>query len=192
MFDRRVDDWVTVSAYLFDATFDDGLGAEVQVNPEFGGEEAARVEAERYASEIGRLPTALRAEVQTVWIHRGTEPFGGGNDNILIHTGQAALYEADGILEETLVHEAVHTSLDATHASAAGWIAAQAADPTFISTYARDFPTREDLAETMVPYLAVRYRSDRISPALRQTILEAIPNRIQYLDDQALDMYPDQ
>ena len=72
----------------------------------------------------------------------------------------------------------------------AGWRAAQAADARFISTYARDFPSREDIAETFVPYLAVRYRSDRISQSLRNTILAAIPNRIEYLDSQSFDMYP--
>ena len=36
MFDRRVNDWISVNAYLFNATFDDGLSTEVQVNPEFG------------------------------------------------------------------------------------------------------------------------------------------------------------
>jgi len=190
MFDRRVNNWINVEAYLFDASFDDGLSAEIQVNPEFGSSNAARVEAEKYAVVIGRLPTALRNDVETVWIHKGTEPFGGGNNNLLIHVGQADLYAADGILEETLVHEAVHTSLDATHASAPGWLAAQSADGTFISTYARDFPTREDLAETFVPYLAIRYRSDRISQSLAATILQAIPNRIAYLDGLALDMYP--
>ena len=190
MFDRRVNNWISVEAYLFGASFDDGLTAEIQVNPEFGGSDAARVEAEKYAEVIGRLPTALRNDVETVWIHKGTEPFGGGNNNLLIHVGQADLYAADGILEETLVHEAVHTSLDAAHASAPGWLAAQSADGTFISSYARDFPTREDLAETFVPYLAIRYRSDRISQSLATTILQAIPNRIAYLDGLALDMYP--
>ena len=190
MFDRRVNNWISVQAYLFGASFDDGRTAEIQVNPEFGGSDAARVEAEKYAEVIGRLPTALRNDVETVWIHKGTEPFGGGNNNLLIHVGQADLYAADGILEETLVHEAVHTSLDAAHASAPGWLAAQSADGTFISSYARDFPTREDLAETFVPYLAIRYRSDRISQSLATTIRQAIPNRIAYLDGLALDMYP--
>ena len=190
MFDRRVNDWVSVEAYLFDASFEDGLAAEIQVNPEFGSPEGAQVEAEKYAEVIGRLPTALRNDVETVWIHKGTEPFGGGNNNLLIHVGQADLYAADGILEETLVHEAAHTSLDSPHASAPGWRAAQAADDTFISTYARDFPTREDVAETFVPYLAIRYRSERISQSLATIILQAIPNRIAYLDSLALNMYP--
>jgi len=190
MFDRRVSGWITVDAYLFNASYDDGLTVEVQVNPEFGGAAAALAEAEKYAEVIGRLPTALRADVETVWIHRGTEPFGGGNNNLLIHVGQADLYEADGILEETFVHEAAHTSLDAAHASAPGWLAAQAADARFISTYAQDFPSREDIAESFVPYLAVRYRSDRISTSLANTILATMPNRIAYLDGQSFDMYP--
>ena len=190
MFDRRVNNWIQVQAYLFDATFDDGLAAETQVNPEFGSSEAARVEAEKYAIVIGRLPRALRTLVATVWIHKGTQPFGGGNNNLLIHVGQADLYANDGILEETLVHEAAHTSLDAAHASAPAWIASQSADGTFISTYARDFPTREDVAESFLPYLAIRYRSDRISQSIANTIRQTIPNRIAYFDALALNILP--
>lgn len=190
MFDRRVDNWITADAFLFDASFDDGLSVEVQVNPEFGSVEAARVEAASYAEVIGRLPTALRRDVRTVWIHRGTELFGGGNNNLLIHVGQGDLYRADGILEETFVHEAAHTSLDAHHASAPGWLAAQAADPTFISDYARDHPAREDIAESFVPYLAIRYRADRIPGSLKATIEATIPNRIAYFDGLGLDMHP--
>ena len=190
MFDRRVNGGITVDAYLFNASYDDGLTAEIQVNPEFASSAAAQAEAEKYAEVIGRLPTALRVDVETVWIHMGVELFGGGNNNILIHIGQADLYVADGILEETLLHEAAHTSLDAAHASSAGWRAAQSADARFISTYARDNSTREDIAETFVPYLAVRYRADRLSESLANTILAAIPNRIAYLDAQSFDMYP--
>jgi len=190
MFDRRVNNFITVDAYLFNVSFDDGLVAEFQVNPEFGGFDAALAEAEKYAEVIGRLPTALRNDVETVWIHRGTQPFGGGNNNLLIHIGQADLYTADGILEETFVHEAAHTSLDAAHASAPAWLAAQSADPRFISTYARDFPNREDIAESFLLYLAIRYRSDRISQSLANTIMQTMPNRIAYFDNQSFDMYP--
>ena len=43
MFDRRIIDWTTLNAYLFEARFDDGLTIEVQVNPEFGSTSAARM-----------------------------------------------------------------------------------------------------------------------------------------------------
>ncbi len=190
MFDRRVNNWITVNAFLFSASFNDGLTVEVQVNPEFGTVVASQTQAQLYAGAIGRLPTALRRDVRTVWIHQGVQPFGGGNNNILIHVGQADLYVAAGILEETLVHEAAHTSLDASHAAAPGWLAAQSADPTFISTYARDFPTREDIAESFLPWLAVRYRTDRISAQLLATILATIPNRLAYFDSLGLPMHP--
>ena len=190
MFDRRANAFVQFQAYLFDATFSDGLSAEIQVNPEFGSSEAARVEAEKYAIVIGRIPKALRIDVLTVWIHKGMEPFGGGNNNLLIHVGQGDAYIADGILEETFVHEAAHTSLDAAHAASAGWLSAQAKDVNFISTYARDYPTREDVAESMLPWLAVRYRASRISPAQISKIQRAIPNRLAYFDSLNLVVLP--
>ncbi|SVB48842.1 uncharacterized protein METZ01_LOCUS201696, partial [marine metagenome] len=190
MFDRRVNGWITVNAYLFNATFDDSLTSEIQVNPEFGSSDTAFVYAERYGIEIGRLPTVLRDDVETVWIHQGTQPFGGGNNNLLIHTGQALDYIDDGILEEALIHEAAHTSLDSDHASSAGWLSAQTIDGEFISTYAQDNPTQEDIAESFLLYLAIRYRSDRITQSTYQTITQTIPNRIQYFDDQSFNMYP--
>jgi len=190
MFDRRVNAFVTYNAFLFNALFSDGLSAEIQVNPEFGTVAAAQAQAVLYATAIGRLPKSLRADVKTVWIHLGTQPFGGGNSNLLIHTGQGALYIADGILEETLVHEASHTSLDAMHAASAGWLAAQVADGDFISTYARDNPTREDIAESFLTWLAVRYRPDRISAQLALDITRTIPNRLAYFDQQSFNLFP--
>ncbi len=190
MFDRRVNNFVVYNAYLFDATFDDGLSAEIQVNPEFVNSDSARVEAERYGWYIGQLPTQLRKDMETVWIHKGTQPFGGGNNNILIHTGQSDLYLQSGILEETLIHEASHTSLDSYHSSSAGWLQAQTDDSDFISTYARDNSTREDVAETFLLYLAVTYRKERISTENYDKITTTIPNRIKYFDSQELDLYP--
>jgi len=192
VFDRRVNAWVTIgNAFLVNAAFvDTDRLIEVIVNPEFGTQEAALAEAQKYARLVGQLPAVLRAKVQSITIHQGTQPFGGGNNNILIHTGQSAQYEAQGIIEETLVHEAAHTSLDGDHANAAGWVAAQRADPDFISTYARDNPTREDVAETFLLQLAFRHRRDRITAALSSTIERTVPNRIVYLDQQNFDLFP--
>ena len=51
---------------------------EVQVNPEFGEADALAV-AEKYSRAVGRLPAFLLTDVDTMWIHRGNEGFGGGN-----------------------------------------------------------------------------------------------------------------
>jgi hypothetical protein len=191
MFDRRVNDTITVNAHIIDVSFSDSGPIEVIVNPEFYKLDAL-TQARRYAKVVGQLPRALRADVETIWIHRGKQPFGGGNHNILIHTGQAGTYLAagpmhhspGGFLEEAIAHEAAHTSLDDDHAAADGWRRAQADDPNFISTYARDNPTREDVAESFLPYLAVRYRRDRLDDATASAIEQTIPNRIAYFDAQ--------
>jgi hypothetical protein len=190
MFDRRVNAFITLNAFLFNATYSDASAVEIQVNPEFSTVADAQVEAAKYAPVIGRLPVALRSRLQTVWIHKGVQPFGGGNNNLLIHTGQADQYVAAGILEETLVHEATHTSLDPVHAASVGWRAAQTADGVAISTYARDNPTREDVAETWLLWLAVRYRRDRITASLAQQIESTIPHRLAYLDQQSFNVAP--
>lgn len=190
MFDRRVNNWVTVNAYLFDVVWDDGLTSIAQINSEFGSVATATIEAEKYAFLIGQLPKVLREDVNEIWIHEGVEPFGGGNNSILIHTGQTINYENDGILEETLVHEACHTSLDSEHSASTGWINAQNQDNEFISTYAQDNSTREDIAESFLTWLAVRYRQDDISTVDFNNITQTIPNRLNYFDSQTFDLYP--
>ena len=197
MFDRRTGSFADTEAYLFDATYRDGLTIEVQVNAEFGSREAAEPEAAKYAAYIGKIPTLLRVNVETAWIHRGDEDFGGGNRNILIHTERGEQFEngdfvpggPGNYMEEVLLHEGVHTSLDETHELAPGWLAAQVADPTFISTYAQDHPAREDLAESFVPYMIVRYRADRATEAMVDTISVAIANRIAYLYAELSDSW---
>ena len=189
VFDRRVNTWVTINAYLFDVLWDDSLRSQAVVNPEFTPAEAA-TQAQKYAWMLGQLPYCLRTDVDEIWIHKGNNDWGGGNQSVLIHTDRAAFYENLGIAEETLMHEAVHTSLDAQHALSTGWINAQTLDGNFISTYAQQFPQREDLAETFVPWLAVRHFSGRITQAQLQTITQTIPNRLAYLDAQVFNLHP--
>lgn len=190
MFDRRVNDWVLGNAYLFNVVWDDGLTSVAQINSEFGSVANATIEAEKYAFLIGQLPKCLREDVNEIWVHKGVEPFGGGNNSILIHSGQTINYENDGILEETLVHEASHTSLDAAHSASTGWLNAQVLDNEYISTYAQDNPTREDIAESFLTWLATKYRQAVISTVDFNNITQTIPNRLSYFDSQNFDLYP--
>ena len=188
MFDRRASDWVILNPFLFEARFDDGRIVEMQVNPEFKNNKTAEVEAKKYAWLIGQLPAVLRKDIQTSWIHKGNNLFGGGNNNILIHTGMALEYEKDGILEEILIHEAAHTSLDSYHSNAKAWLDAQSDDKNFISGYAKEFPGREDIAESFLGYIATIHRSNSIYRGERSKIRKAMPNRIKYFDAQNFDL----
>jgi hypothetical protein len=201
LYDRRPNNWVTVNAYVFNTVFDDGLQTEIAVNPEFGLT-GATAQANKYGTEIGRLPNVLRSGVEMVGIHAGVYPFGGGlvdlsHRGITVHTGQGdqyATYPAGSVLEEALLHEATHAKLQ-SRSNTAGWLAAQAADPEYISTYARDSVDTqgihtEDIAESFLPWLAVRYQRDRISQSTYNTITATIPHRLDYFDNQSFNMYP--
>ena len=193
VFDRRVRSWINVNAYLFDAQFGE-REVEFQVNPEFGSREAARTEVDRFGPAIGRLPAALLSNFREVEINAGEGLFGGSSPNggLLIHTEDdgTAFALRRGFIEEVLLHEAAHMSLDRLYADSADWQAAQAADGVYISEYARDYPRREDVAESILMYFAARYVPDRLPPALHWVIITSIPNRIAYFDDEDLDMSP--
>ena len=74
MYDRRVNNWVYLNAYLVNASFDDGLSIEIQVNPEFGSAAEALAQAQTYAPAIGQLSTALRRDVQTCLLYTSPSP----------------------------------------------------------------------------------------------------------------------
>lgn len=127
IFDRRVNRWITVNAYLFDVRFGERT-VEWQFNPEFGSEEAARAEIDVFAPAIGRLPVALLSNVREVEVNAGEGLFGGDpyEGSILIHTEDSGtrLAVRDGFLEEVFMHEATHASLDLDHYNSPGWRAA--------------------------------------------------------------------
>lgn len=184
VFDRRTNVSGIIDALLFNAYYSDTGTVEIQVNPEFGAIEAAS-KAAFYGHAIGQLPLALRVDVRTVTIHKGDEAFGGGNNNILIHTDSPG-YHGEW-LEETIFHEACHTSLDSRIANTSSWISAQTTDPDFISTYARDNPNREDVAESCLLYYALRYSGERVAADTLTTISTTIANRILVLDSHNIN-----
>jgi hypothetical protein len=189
IYDGRTDAVSDVNVHLFTAAYDNGQAIEVRVHPEFDAGQAL-ILAESYARVLGRLPVVLRDGVSTMTIHDGIAPLRGQDDDLLVPVGQAAIDQRQGFLEESFVREAVRVSLDAVHAQAEEWLAAQESDGRFVTELAETFPASEDLAESFLLYLAALYRPDRISERTRDTIVEAIPARIDYLERQNFDFYP--
>ena len=141
MFDRRDNAFKDRSAHCFNTKYkDEEKTVEIIVNSrDFSSQKAGDL-AKFYGEAIGRLPKVMRRDVLTVWINDGMNGFGGGNNNLLIHTKQGDDYVKNGILDETFIHEAAHTSLDSYIYGTKEWNDAVAADNKFISDYARDNP----------------------------------------------------
>jgi hypothetical protein len=164
--------------FLYTAAYDDGQHVEVRLEKDTFGSQAENY-ANNYAIPFGRLPRCVRQDVKALAIMTGYADWGGATDHIAIYSGN--VYENLGLREEALMHEACHTSLP-HFGSSREWRDAQMADPAFISNYARDNPEREDIAESFVAWIGLRYRPDRLAPSVRQKITDAIPNRIRLFD----------
>jgi hypothetical protein len=191
VFDPRENGSQDTKVYLFTANFDDmDKPIEVRVNTEFD-KESARQKAETYLRALGQLPFGLRNEVKNVTLHKTDQNIGGTvrDSGIVIYTESAERYIKGETLPEFLVHEATHAALQ-SHQKSEGWIKAQKEDGKFITEYAEENPQREDLAESFLMYIAVRYKTDRISAETKQMIEKTIPHRIAYLESLELNMNP--
>ena len=175
--------------FVFKATFENDHKVTVAVNAEFKTKGKAEKTALKYIKIVGQLPTFLREGINFIVIHKGKANWGGGARKIYIHTGDLN----HKFNEETMVHEAGHAALDwnglglVNHAE---WGAMQLADKKFISEYAQQYPDQEDVAETILWWIAVRCKPDKISKKNYKKVLEAIPNRLKYFDEQNYDTYP--
>lgn len=190
-YDRRIG-WVTQNAYLFNAAFIGSTPVEVIVNTEFGSADAALAQAQYFARITGQLPRSCRTQIDALWVHSGNENVGGGNRSLMLYSGYAQANA--GYMEEAMLHECAHTSLDYAWKGSvdrAQWNAAAAQDPGFISKYARDNPTSEDVSESFGPYVAWKlgaasgYSADQLA-----AIASQIPHRLVYLDSLGLDLSP--
>ena len=179
------------NAFIFKAEFEKSKHVLIRVNSEFKTKEKAEKQALKYGNMAGQLPDFLRTGLKTITIHKGNRSWGGGNNDILIHTGDRG---AKGkCVEEIMIHEGGHTSLDGAWGGLIKWYSWRKmikTDKKYISKYAKKFPKREDVAETINWWIAVRCKSDRISKSNYKKIIEGIPNRLKYLDEQDFDTYP--
>ncbi len=182
---------LTFDAHIFELDFDDGDVSEIAVEDAIGNESLARDEAEKLAIPLGQIPAIMRKAVNSITIFagtgRGTASVGG---LISTYADSNDSKIRDGYLEEFLVHESTHTSLDNIYYTDPLYREAAKADNNFVSTYAQENPTTEDISESMVAYLAVRLRADRISADWEYKIREAMGSRLAFFDRQNLDFYP--
>ena len=183
-------------AFIFKARFEKGKDVTIRVNSEFKTKEKAEKIAKKYAKTIGQLPNFLRVpHLLTSTIHKGNGGWGGGNSDILIHTGTSPSRRGvSKCLEEVMIHEGAHVSIDFFYTlkgkKGNRWKDAANKDNIYVTPYARKNPFREDIAETINWWIAARCKKDRISKSTYKKIVQNIPNRLEFFDNQDFDTYP--
>ncbi len=170
------------TAFIFVSYFSDGTSIDVALDSQFGSEAAARKEALRYTSPLGKLPTALRRGVERIVVHQGEEQATAFADLglIVVYSDNASKRIASHDLEETIFHESVHAAWDEEHEQTEAWRAAQDSDAGFLTEYAAERPG-EDLAESALFAYTLLHHPDRIPAEEAERILPTIPARIAYI-----------
>ena len=196
LFDRRVNAFRYVSTYSYSLKFSDAVSVVARVNTEFLQEEAPGI-AEKWGNVLGQLPLGLLEGLGELHLQPGDQLM-GGNDatnptHVLIHTIHGDRNLSLGWAEEEVLHELAHAVLQHLQNNSA-WLDAQSSDNCYISSYAADYPTREDVAESLAPYLALKLRPDRVRVSDQQKISDCIPARIavfdSYFGSNNIDLYP--
>ena len=195
MYDRDANnnagDWSYPEAWIFDLVYSDSIRSALRVSKEDFGQEMAEELAGKWGKTMGLLPAVLREGLDSINILQGEGAFGGNGflHSIEIPIGSNTEWlESSGSMEEILVHEATHASLDYLYTE--GYVEARDMDPLYISAYSAENPDREDISETYLVYLGLKYRENRISVEEAERIRAAIGHRLSFFDGLDLDEYP--
>ena len=196
-YDKSIPDFITYPAHVYKVNFGDGLSVDFEIYSEFTQEEASNLE-QKYAPLMGQLGKELRKNIKSIEFLKGEEVASAQRSddlsyaNITFHTdwlNNTVETRPDGDrTEELFIHEAAHLSIDPYVYGQQGWTDAVNLDGNYLSTYAKDNPDSEDVAETFQAYIAVKYFPERITSSLRDTILSICLNRFKYFDSLNLDL----
>ena len=196
-YDKSIPDFINYPAHIFKVNFGDGLSVDFEIYSEFSEQEAISIE-QKYAPLMGQLGKELRKDIKSIEFLKGDSVASAQRSadlsyaNITFHidwlTNTVETRPDGDKTEELLIHEAAHLSIDPYVYNQQGWIDAVSLDNNYISTYAKDNPDSEDVAETFQAYIAVKYFPERISNSLRDTILSVCLNRFKYFDSLNFDL----
>ena len=207
-YDRSIQGWRDdLDLFLFAAHFEGDTVLQVEAHPAYGIVDSARVFVDMFVPSMGPLPRFLIDHAREVEIMpqvpEKPSALGAGGlgcQKSYHWRGDVRGEWQEPFLEEVAMHEGSHAVLEGcchgeTCAELGGarsdeWRAAQAADSMFITDYARNYPEREDMAETLWAWFVSRCVSDRLHPEYKRRIDEGIPHRLVYFDSLNLDMRP--
>ena len=196
-YDEAITDFINYPAHIFKVNFGDSLSIDFEIYSEFSEQEAISIE-QKYAPIVGQLGKELRKNIKSIEFLKGDSVASAQRSNDLSYAN--ITFHIDWLnntvetrpggdkTEELLIHESAHLSIDPYVYNQQGWIDAVILDNNYISTYAKENPDTEDVAENFQAYIAVKYFPERISNSLRDTILSVCLNRFKYFDSLNFDL----
>ena len=179
MYDPRRDTLFVDDALHFDVAFPDQQ-IRINVHPDVGDPQKRAIEA---AASISRLPTQMRNALRYVNVLDGDgaawEEALGGFFTLYDELMERRLAEHD--LDETVFHESAHVALDPLISGDPDWLSNQISDGAFITQYAADNPSKEDIAESSLFAWTMIYHPGRLPADVEAAVRDIMPNRLEYL-----------
>jgi hypothetical protein len=177
--------WGSYKVYLYQAEYEDGQKIPMWIDSRFSLNESNN-KASEWAKMMGYLPNFLRKSIKKIYIDQRD-----GNNFVMDDTRLMTMYDGHragkDFLKNNLLHESDHLT---KYPKKSGWAKTLKADgKTFISHYAK-VNAKEDRAETVLAWLVVKYRPERLSPELYDKIIKNLPHRLRFYDKQNFDVYP--
>jgi hypothetical protein len=183
--DKRSDDLFDSGTFIFQANYKDGTSVGLWAHSDFGSQSTALQSVEPVARAIGKLPTFMRSKLDHVVIHKGDEVAFGEADGhfFVLYSDNIHTRIRNHDLEETVFHESVHATLDATYLSNRAWRNAQLADGAYVTEYAARRPEKEDMAESALFAWTMLVHPGRLPQSIESQVRQIMPNRLAFFED---------
>jgi len=186
-------------SFQFTAEYEENITVEIFVEHQDDAKNLKRAETQafKYANMFGQMPHFLKIYTDKIYVHKDE-----GKDTGMwwaqprkkeFHIKRSRCSEQHHYSDCAVVmlHELAHIIQDLTGViSPSKWGEAKRLDnKKYCTKYAKtnDF---EDFAESVVCWVAVRYKSDQLMKNDLEKIKEYIPNRLKFFDELNFNMYP--
>jgi len=188
-------------AFSFEAEYEDNITVEIFVEYEKDKkdfEKAKRI-ALYFSRMYGRMPHFLKIYTDRIYVHgigKGSGTWFASGTKREFHLRRGLCLNIHVTTEHSrcaviMAHELAHVLQQLTGViSPSKWGEARKLDKKkYCSKYAKT-NSKEDFAESVICWIAVRHRSDKITQFDVKKINHFIPNRLKFFDEMNFNMYP--
>ena len=193
----------TFRSFNFTAEYEDNISMEIFVEyiKDLKDFEKAEKVALFYSKMVGQMPYFLKINAKKIYIHKdigkddGTWWVGNKNkkkENILhISHSRCTSKRMYSLCSVAMIHELSHVlDREKKLSYQSKWLETIKLDKNFYcSKYAKVTP-KEDFAESVLCWIAVRHKSNIINKNEIVKINQFIPNRLKFFDELNLNVYP--
>ena len=152
---------------------------------------------EELAKMYGRMPHFLKTYNKKIYIHEAIGKDDGtwwvmyNKREFHINESRCQNMSKNSLCTETMIHELAHVIQQLTGViSPSKWLTARKLDnKKYCSKYGKK-NSKEDFAESMVCWIGVRYKSDKVRKRKITNMNKFMPNRLKFFDEMNFNMYP--